>query len=317
MDTGYIYALTNPSMPGLIKLGQTKKEIGPEARAAQLFTTGVPTPFTVAGSWPMDHHAVRERIAHERLKDYRVNPRREFFTAELELIAKTVEDVLKIEITKELEVEYADKPEEITKEFMEFIFNKVATLLNIHENPTWTEVEWAALVAKFSAITEWTDLPAESEIKSSSLWECMNVAFKLRHRYGDGEHRSPAIHLRNDLNQVLSRSGMQLKSRKVGAPEQVREGLDGRDLKAEHEAFAAAHRAELSADASFSPTKLKEGVRPKNRQPAADWEEGASPTTRAIAIQARIDELWAAEKARLGVGEAKFHQPVEFFIAQV
>lgn len=187
---------------------------------------------------------------------------------------------------------------------------------------TWTDAEWAALPAAFSAVTEWPDLPAASEFKRVSLWERLRVGFGLRHRYAEAddgaaaEHRSPAIHLRDDLNRVLSAwTGTELKSRKAGAAEQVREGLGERDLKADYATFSAALRKELTSDASFSPTKLKAGATPKSRQPAADWEAGASPTARAAAIQKRIDELWAAEKAKLGVGEAKFHQPLQFFTA--
>ena len=219
-----------------------------------------------------------------------------------------------MEITEEIKVKYVDKPTEISKEW---VLNTMEAILNINSNPVWTDTEWAALVAKFSAVTEWPDLPADSEIKRSSLWECMNGAFGLRHRYGDDEHRSQAIHLRDDLNRVLSSLGVEVKSRKVGPAAQVREGLGERDLKGSYASFAAARRAELKADTTFSPMRLKVGVKPNSRQPAADWEADASPTVRAEAIQKRIDELWAAEKARLGVGEAKFHQPLQFFIGQV
>lgn len=39
-----VYVLTNPSMPGLVKIGKTtQKEVS--ERMTQLYTTGVPTPF--------------------------------------------------------------------------------------------------------------------------------------------------------------------------------------------------------------------------------------------------------------------------------
>ena len=45
IESGYIYCLSNQSMPGLIKIGMTLRM--PDKRAKELFTTGVPTPFVV------------------------------------------------------------------------------------------------------------------------------------------------------------------------------------------------------------------------------------------------------------------------------
>ena len=45
-DLGYLYILTNASMPELLKVGRTARD--PHERARELSTTGVPTPFEVA-----------------------------------------------------------------------------------------------------------------------------------------------------------------------------------------------------------------------------------------------------------------------------
>lgn len=44
MEYGIVYLLTNPVMPGLVKIGMTaQKDI--EKRMRELYTTGVPVPF--------------------------------------------------------------------------------------------------------------------------------------------------------------------------------------------------------------------------------------------------------------------------------
>ena len=42
-EFGYVYILTNPSMPGLVKVGKTTTT--PNQRMSELHSTGVPTPF--------------------------------------------------------------------------------------------------------------------------------------------------------------------------------------------------------------------------------------------------------------------------------
>ena len=43
MSEGIVYVLTNPAMPGMVKIGKTGREV--EARLNDLYTTGVPLPF--------------------------------------------------------------------------------------------------------------------------------------------------------------------------------------------------------------------------------------------------------------------------------
>ena len=39
-----VYALTNPAMPGIVKIGKTDRD-NPRVRMKELYTTGVPLPF--------------------------------------------------------------------------------------------------------------------------------------------------------------------------------------------------------------------------------------------------------------------------------
>lgn len=77
---GKVYVLLNPSMPGLVKIGKTKRDS--ENRANELHTTGVPTPFIVIYEVLVEDCDACERRVHEFLSDYRVSNQREFFRVE-------------------------------------------------------------------------------------------------------------------------------------------------------------------------------------------------------------------------------------------
>lgn len=76
-SVGFVYVLTNKSMPGLVKIGMTRWL--PEDRAKVLFSTGLPTPFNVEFRLISSCPEIVERKVHELLADYRVNKKREFF----------------------------------------------------------------------------------------------------------------------------------------------------------------------------------------------------------------------------------------------
>jgi hypothetical protein len=73
-----VYILTNPAMPGLVKIGCTDRTI--EDRLRELTASaGVPLPFEcflaveVSDPWPL------EKAFHQAFGDRRINARREFF----------------------------------------------------------------------------------------------------------------------------------------------------------------------------------------------------------------------------------------------
>ena len=74
---GYLYVISNPSMPGLVKVGMTSKQ--PEERMKSLYSTSVPTPFEAEYFALCKDRKKNEDIAHKALKSWRVNSRREFF----------------------------------------------------------------------------------------------------------------------------------------------------------------------------------------------------------------------------------------------
>lgn len=75
--SGFVYVLTNPAMPGIVKIGKTTRDV--PTRVSELFQTGVPMPFEVAGSvYSPDCHILEARC-HASLGRHRVDAGREFF----------------------------------------------------------------------------------------------------------------------------------------------------------------------------------------------------------------------------------------------
>jgi len=73
-----VYVLTNSAMPGICKIGRTSQEdVG--TRLAQLYSTGVPVPFTLEYACQVDDSEAVEAALHTAFGPSRVNPRREFF----------------------------------------------------------------------------------------------------------------------------------------------------------------------------------------------------------------------------------------------
>lgn len=105
-----VYVLTNPSMPGLVKIGITSQN-DVESRMEQLYTTGVPVPFECNYACKVRDAREVERAIHFAFGDSRVNPRREFF----KLLPERVVAILKLlqieEVTKEI-IEEVDTRED-------------------------------------------------------------------------------------------------------------------------------------------------------------------------------------------------------------
>ena len=103
---GIIYILTNPIMPGIIKIGKTTQE-DVKLRMAQLYSTGVPLPFECEYAAKVNNIDEVERALHTAFGPDRVNPKREFF--EIEAIqAITIIKLLELENVSPLVEQEAD-----------------------------------------------------------------------------------------------------------------------------------------------------------------------------------------------------------------
>lgn len=83
---GYVYVLTNPSMPGYVKIGYT---IDLGRRLKHLDTTGVPEPFEPYVTVRTAKYKTLEKVIHrelDKLTDTRVRKNREFFKIDPELV---------------------------------------------------------------------------------------------------------------------------------------------------------------------------------------------------------------------------------------
>ena len=75
--SGFVYVLRNSAMPGLVKVGYTLKP--PQERAAELFSSGVPQPFSIVFAVMCDDPYSTEQRTHACLHPFRVSDNREFF----------------------------------------------------------------------------------------------------------------------------------------------------------------------------------------------------------------------------------------------
>ncbi len=82
-----VYVLTNPAMPGIVKIGMTDSA-DVQRRMDALYTTGVPLPFDCVVAWEVEgRDAVDiERALHTAFGPVRINPSREFFQVDSEQV---------------------------------------------------------------------------------------------------------------------------------------------------------------------------------------------------------------------------------------
>ena len=91
MAVGYVYALINPSMPGLVKVGRTERD--PENRIGELSAaTGVATPFILAFKEYFSDCESAETHIHTMLEigGARLSANREFFQASLNDVVSVI-----------------------------------------------------------------------------------------------------------------------------------------------------------------------------------------------------------------------------------
>ena len=83
-NKGHIYMLRNAAHDlDIFKIGLTTKTV--ENRAKQLSGTASPDQFLIINKWAVKNCVLAEKLIHEKLDRYRLNPKREFFKLKIEL----------------------------------------------------------------------------------------------------------------------------------------------------------------------------------------------------------------------------------------
>lgn len=91
-EFGIVYVLTNPVMPGLVKIGMTTIE-DVDKRMKELYTTGVPVPFECKFACRVKKTdcAKIEKALHKAFSPDRINANREFFRIQVEQVVAILE----------------------------------------------------------------------------------------------------------------------------------------------------------------------------------------------------------------------------------
>ena len=82
-----VYVLTNPAMPGIVKIGMTDRK-NVQHRMGELYSTGVPLPYDCVIAREIEDKAAGdiESALHTAFGPHRINPSREFFQLEPEQV---------------------------------------------------------------------------------------------------------------------------------------------------------------------------------------------------------------------------------------
>jgi len=102
--SGIVYVLTNPAMPGLVKIGKTARG-SVDARLSELYSTGVPVPFECEFAGRVADESKVEQAFHLAFGPYRLNPKREFFQIAPEQAITLLELMIIEDVTPQLQQE--------------------------------------------------------------------------------------------------------------------------------------------------------------------------------------------------------------------
>lgn len=127
-----VYVLTNPVMPGIIKIGKTT-QLEVSERMKQLYSTGVPVPFDCAFACQVKDASEVEKALHTAFGMTRINPNREFFKLDPANVIAVLKLLRVDDITQQFEEKLeSDVPVEDKQSAQAFKRN-MRPVMNFHE----------------------------------------------------------------------------------------------------------------------------------------------------------------------------------------
>lgn len=94
IELGEIYVLSNPAMPGFLKVGFTQQSDVQERIDQLSKNTAIPLPFELVSSWLVENPKQYEKLVHARLAPYRVSQGKEFFRVDISIVDETIRKIL-------------------------------------------------------------------------------------------------------------------------------------------------------------------------------------------------------------------------------
>lgn len=170
---GFIYILSNPSMPSIYKVGLTRNSV--QQRMQELNTTGVPRPFELVKKYEVHETKLLEieQLAHSKLTSKNIHHGKEFFEGRIELIYEAVEDAI-YEVTGNPSVDLVgqarERGEAVARAFEEQQRKKLLEQQELEtERHTWLKKENDAIVEKRSRHAENAKSRITKEINQNTL----------------------------------------------------------------------------------------------------------------------------------------------------
>ncbi len=130
--TQIVYVLTNPAMPGIVKIGKTT-QFEVEERMKQLYSTGVPVPFNCAFACKVKDATEVEKALHLAFGMTRINPNREFFKLEPERVVAVLQLLKVDDITQEFEQTIESDVPSADKQSAQALKRSMRPPMNFHE----------------------------------------------------------------------------------------------------------------------------------------------------------------------------------------
>lgn len=143
-----IYVLSNPAMPGLIKVGKTHRKDF-KNRIYELYTTSIPFPFECEYAAQVKDADILEKTIFSSFARFRINKKREFLDIEPEAIINICR-LVEIKELNKLENQDSEQIEEIKDDLMHFrktrrqnidfgeMGIKIGSILTFKNDPTIT-----------------------------------------------------------------------------------------------------------------------------------------------------------------------------------